>query len=302
MTFLLDGSLDAPVEILHVFLLGILAQVIASWEAFNISLLNISSIQLQYLVQHFSSLVGKEFKIILQTAPFFLYQFMNDSQKNLWISLGQLSAYLFQTTIHNMSKSLAELRKHIFLYVSITPHTRCVRVKILPATQDSYLIKTTLLHPIPDIFLHHLIKILAQWHLPDSIARFGVSLLSTKHFESFNGVLRNASVHSNWHQTVRDLALSFLNYQAFHLVLSNAQLYNYKTHMAFHASNQVIEILWDNLLIQKSMGYNQLMIFQLQLSDTSQTSFKLCLLNNVLFFMQISPRTPLCQETIEHVD
>lgn len=97
-------------------------------------------------------------------------------------------------------------------------------------------------------------------HLPDSIAWFGVSLLSTKKFESFNGVLRNASVHSNWHQTGRDLALSFLNYQALHFVLSNAQLYNYKTHMAFHASNQVTEIFWDNFLIQKSMGYNQLMV------------------------------------------
>ncbi|KAA1068127.1 hypothetical protein PGTUg99_019411 [Puccinia graminis f. sp. tritici] len=242
-----DGCLDTPVEILHVFLLGIvkymtrdfmkslkvkeLAQVLASWDALNVKGLNVPSIPAKYLVEHFSSLVGKDFKIILQTAPFVLYQFMNDSQRNHWISLGQLATYVFQTRITNMPQYLADLRKHI------------------------------------DIFLCHSINMSAQWvnkpkfhmlkHLPESIECFGPApLFATEKFESFNSVLRNASVHSNRHRPGRDLGLSFLNFQALRLVASNAQLCNHKTGMTFHASSGVTNMFRSNPLIQKSMGYN----------------------------------------------
>jgi hypothetical protein len=74
-----------------------LEQLEAAWQAFNIDSLNISSIQANYLVHHYSSLVGKDFKIVLQAAPFFFYQFMNKKRCKLWIALGQLSTYVFQT-------------------------------------------------------------------------------------------------------------------------------------------------------------------------------------------------------------
>ncbi|KAA1138282.1 hypothetical protein PGTUg99_028945 [Puccinia graminis f. sp. tritici] len=185
-----DGCRDTPVEILHVFLLGIvkyvtcdfmkslkvkqLDRLLASWQLFNINTLNISSIQAKYLVEHFSSLVGKDFKIVLQTAPFVLYQFMDDAQRRLWIALGQLATYIFQTRITNMQQYLDELRKHI------------------------------------DIFFWHAIHTNVQWvnkpkfhmlkHLVEAIARFGPAcLFATEKFESFNSVLRHASVHSNRH-------------------------------------------------------------------------------------------------------
>ncbi|KAA1065386.1 hypothetical protein PGTUg99_013736 [Puccinia graminis f. sp. tritici] len=246
-----DGCRDTPVEILHVFLLGIvkyvtrdfmkslkvkqLDRLLASWQSFNINALNISSIQAKYLVEHFSSLVGKDFKIVLQTAPFVLYQFMDDAQRRLWIALGQLATYIFQTRITNMQQYLDELRKHI------------------------------------DIFLWHAIHTNAQWvnkpkfhmlkHLVEAIARFGPAcLFATEKFESFNSVLRHASVHSNRHRPGRDLGVSFLNFHALRLVVSNAQLVNHKTGLAFHASSEVTNLFKSNPIIQKSMGYNHSLV------------------------------------------
>ncbi|KAA1125883.1 hypothetical protein PGTUg99_014867 [Puccinia graminis f. sp. tritici] len=245
-----DGCQDTPVEILHVFLLGIvkymtrdfmkslkvkeLEQVLASWQSFNIDSLNISSIQSKYLVEHFSSLVGKDFKIIIQTAPFVMYPFMSEPQRQHWISLGQLATYIFETRITNMKRYLVELRNQI------------------------------------DIFMWHSINMNAQWvnkpkfhmlqHLPESIERFGPAcLFATEKFESFNSILRNASVHSNRHRPGRDLGLSFLNFHALRLVVSKAQLKNHTTGMSFHASDEVTK-LFQNPLIQKSMGYNPMLV------------------------------------------
>ncbi|OAV89007.1 hypothetical protein PTTG_12447 [Puccinia triticina 1-1 BBBD Race 1] len=246
-----DGCLDTPVEILHVFLLGIvkyltrdfikglkvkqLARIVASWDAINVDSLNITSIQAQYLVKHVSLLVGKDFKIVLQTAPFVLYQFMTDAQRALWISLGQLATYIFETHILHMKQYLADLRKHI------------------------------------DIFMWNLINTTAQWvnkpkfhmlmHLPESIEQFGPpTTFATEKFESFNSILRNASVHSNRHRPGRDLALSFLNFHALRLVVSNARLFNHHTRLEFYASNKVTDIFRTNPIIQKSMGYNHLLV------------------------------------------
>ncbi|OAV96922.1 hypothetical protein PTTG_08102 [Puccinia triticina 1-1 BBBD Race 1] len=246
-----DGCKDTPVEILHVFLLGIvkymtrnflkalkppqLARFMASWEAFDIKSLNISSIQSKYWMSHYKSLVGKDFKIIIQTAPFVLFQFMTNAQHSLWGSLCTLATLIFKTHIANMLEYLTELRKHI------------------------------------RIFLWHSIHTTAQWinrpklhmllHLPESIERFGPpSLFSTENFESFNSLLRNASVHSNRLQPGRDIGLRFLDFQALRSITSRARLENHETHTQFYAADEVTAIFSQNSLIQMSMGYNNLLM------------------------------------------
>jgi hypothetical protein len=205
--------------------------VLASWAAVDVTSLNIPLIQGKYLVDHFDSLIGKDFKIIVQTAPFVLYQFMNDKQRNMWIALGQLASYIFQTRIHNMQQYLAELRWSI------------------------------------NNFLFHVISHSAQWvnkpkfhalkHYPESIERLGsATLFATEKFESFNSILCTALVHSNRLQPGRDLGLNFLNFQALQMLLSNAGLYNHQLNVPFQAFNSVTHLFRDNCLIQKSMGYN----------------------------------------------
>jgi hypothetical protein len=90
-----DGCLDTPVEILHVFLLGVvkyltrdfmkglkachLERLMASWESFNKNSLNIDTINSVNMAKHHGSFVGKHFRIVLQAVPFIFYQFMTES-------------------------------------------------------------------------------------------------------------------------------------------------------------------------------------------------------------------------------
>ena len=94
-----DGGQDAPIEILHVFLLGIvkylwkdfmshlkenqLRELVARWAAFNSEGLHIPPIQPRYMVVHYASLIGKEYRLVLQAAPFVLFPLMTNEQKEV---------------------------------------------------------------------------------------------------------------------------------------------------------------------------------------------------------------------------
>ena len=208
-----------------------LPQLIASWESFNTDSLDLAQLSGKYFVKHFKSLVGKHFKMVIQMVPFVFYQFMDDQQRELWNSLCHLAPYVFQTSIHNMEEYLEELNQKI------------------------------------DIFLHHVIKMSARWvnkpkfhmlvHLPQSIRRFGpASLFATEKFESFNSILRKASVHSNRHCPGRDLAVTFANYESIQAVLSGATLYDHKFKCYFEPSSSITDMS-KLAIIQQSLGYKE---------------------------------------------
>ncbi|KAI8461625.1 hypothetical protein BY996DRAFT_6429319 [Phakopsora pachyrhizi] len=184
-----DGHKDMPVEVLHVVLLGILKylyqdligglsaskkeELIARLQSCDTSNLNIQPIKAKYLVQHYLSLVGKDFMVLIQAAPFVFFPLIEDSKRKIWISLCHL--YL--------TKYMADLDYF---------------------AQD---------------FLLKLISTNAQWvnkpkfhmliHLSQSIARFGpTSLFATEKYESYNGVVQQASIHSNRQSPSHDIATS----------------------------------------------------------------------------------------------
>ncbi|KAI7938826.1 hypothetical protein MJO28_014405 [Puccinia striiformis f. sp. tritici] len=243
-----DTVRDTPVEVLHVFLLGPVkylfqdfmkglddgqkAELLALWISFNTDSLNIPSIRPTSMVQYSSSLVGKDFRIILQAAPFIFFQFMTPSQINIWSSLCHLGSLIFQTHIENMETYILELRNHI------------------------------------DIFLKYIIQDSAQWvnkakfhmllHLPESILRYGpASLFATEKFESYNGILRNASIHSNRQSPGQDIAITFSNYHTFRQIISGGFFFDKKQKKYIQASNKVTCIFTQNPLIQQMLGYNQ---------------------------------------------
>jgi hypothetical protein len=212
-----DGTIDTPVEILHVFLLGIvkylvtdfmskqqpttLAEIEARWSSFNTDTLNTPAIQPRYMIQHYRSFVGKDYCIVLQAAPFVFFPFMNKLQKELWISLCYVGSLIFQTRIPELNQYLEELNI---------------------ATRS---------------LMYYLAKMNARWvnkpkihmllHLPESIRQFGPPcLFATEKFESYNGVLCTSSVHSNRLSPERDLAISFANYQTLRLLLSGAYIFD----------------------------------------------------------------------------
>jgi hypothetical protein len=202
-------------------------------ESFNISSLNLSVLQPTYLITHTKSLVGKEFKIFLQAAPFVLFPFLTADKRDLWYSLSILSTYVFQTHISNMDNFKSNLNNHI------------------------------------SHFIHHAIKSTAQWinkpkfhmltHLAASIRRFGpATLFATEKFELYNGILRNASTHSNRLAPGRDIATKFFNFHALRSILSGGLTYNSKTQTFEKSSPQIQNVFLNTPLIQTSMGYNQL--------------------------------------------
>ncbi|KAA1114601.1 hypothetical protein PGT21_014993 [Puccinia graminis f. sp. tritici] len=242
-----DGVKDTPVEILHVVLLGVVKylardlvagvpqtqryKLIARLESFNCQSLNIDSLKPDYLIQHIKSLVGRDFKIIIQAAPFVFSETMTPDQKEIWFALCKLTPFIFQTKIANEEDYLADITNHIHLLI------------------------------------YHLIKSTAQWvnkpkihmllHLPDSIRRFGPpSLVSTEKFESYNGVLRKASIHSNRMAPGRDLATSFDNYSSIRFLTSGGTIYDPKTSQSRGIGDDVTSIFSGNKIIQQSMGYN----------------------------------------------
>ncbi|KAI8453745.1 hypothetical protein BY996DRAFT_4549537, partial [Phakopsora pachyrhizi] len=120
-----DGHKDTPVEVLHVVLLGILKylyqdligglsaskkeELIARLQSFDTSNLNIQPIKAKYLVQHYSSLVGKDFKVLIQAAPFVFFPLIEDSKRKIWISLCHLCSFIFQTHVKDLTKYMADL-------------------------------------------------------------------------------------------------------------------------------------------------------------------------------------------------
>ncbi|KAI8462096.1 hypothetical protein BY996DRAFT_6408075 [Phakopsora pachyrhizi] len=210
-----DEYQDTPVEILHIVLLGILKylyqdlidnlsldkkeELIARLQSFDTNNLNIPPLKAKYHVQHYSSLVGKDFKVLIQAAQFVFFPFIQESKHKMWTSLSHLCSIVFQTHIINLESYLSKLKYY---------------------TKD---------------FLIKLISTNAQWvnkpkfhislHLTHSIMNFGpASLFATEKFESYNGVVRQASIHSNCQNPSHDIANSFLIYSALRYCFSGGIL------------------------------------------------------------------------------
>ncbi|CAH7687121.1 hypothetical protein PPACK8108_LOCUS21861 [Phakopsora pachyrhizi] len=240
-----DGHKDAPVEVLHVVLLGILKylyrdligglsankkeELIARLQSFDTNNLNIQPIKAKYLIQHYSSLVRKDFKVLIQAAPFVFFPLIEESKRKIWTSICHLCSFILQTHIRDLKKYTA---------------------KINYFTQD---------------FLLKLISASAQWvnkpkfhmliHLSQSIARFGpASLFATEKFESYNGVVCQASIHSNSQSPSRDIANTFLNYSAIRYCLSGGYLQTESSRSNISSSYQVKNLLQNTPSIQNLLG------------------------------------------------
>ncbi|KAI9601743.1 hypothetical protein KEM48_000846 [Puccinia striiformis f. sp. tritici PST-130] len=248
-----DGACDTPVESLHVILLGVVKYMVNHFmqdrtateltkmegylHSFNTGGLNIPPIQAHYMIKHWGSFVGKDFRTILQVAPFVFFPFMDAQQKEIWIPLCHLGSLVFQTNIPVMDSYLLELSATI------------------------------------KIFTHNILQMSARWsnkpkfhmilHLEESIRRFGpASLFATEKFESFNGILRTEAIHSNRQSPGHDIALSFLDHHVNRLLFSQAYLRDHDAQEYFQASSFVTNVFSENPLMQKAMGYNAASLHQ----------------------------------------
>ncbi|KAH9818447.1 hypothetical protein DFH28DRAFT_1152318 [Melampsora americana] len=243
-----DGHRDTPVEILHVVLLGVAKYLLRNrmqrcsakekneiwgrWRSFNISGLNVPPIQPTTMINHLLSLTGKDFRVVLQAAPFiFFHCEMSPEEREAWLTLTHLAPYVFQTEITDVEKYIKDLERHI------------------------------------EMFLKAILQLSAQWcnkpkfhmlvHLSSSICRFvPPSLFATENFEGYNGNTQNHSIHSNHRSPGRDIANSSNNHRLTRSITSGAPMYDKVLKSYVRASKKVTDIFKTNKLFQKSMGYN----------------------------------------------
>ncbi|OAV99886.1 hypothetical protein PTTG_25088 [Puccinia triticina 1-1 BBBD Race 1] len=132
-----DGCRDTPVEVLHVFLLGAMKYMVqgfmrnlwpsekpliqAQYWSFDIDGLNIPSMQADYFTRHFTNFIGKDFRIVVQAAPFVLFEYMDEEEVELWAALCKLAPLIFQTHIEDMALFQDQLSQHIcqFLFLLV---------------------------------------------------------------------------------------------------------------------------------------------------------------------------------------
>ncbi|TEB36454.1 hypothetical protein FA13DRAFT_1600926, partial [Coprinellus micaceus] len=199
----LDAHQDTPVEILHVVLLGMvkyfwrdvikhqlkdkapakqkLATRLSSFEPDG---LGISRLRGDTLTQYAGSLVGRDFRAVVQAAPFVLKGMVSEPCYDTWVCLSKLVPLIWQPEIANIDVYLATLSNEIKQFLLLTARWT-----------GRWFNKPK---------FHILV------HLPEHVRRFGPAILfATESFESFNAIIRAKSIHSNRQAPSRDIAVAF---------------------------------------------------------------------------------------------
>ncbi|KAF5367924.1 hypothetical protein D9758_004368 [Tetrapyrgos nigripes] len=121
----LDPHRDTPVEILHVILLGFVkyfwrdaiarldneqkAILTTRLSCFNVDGLELSPLAGITLVKYAGSLVGRDFRIVAQAAPFVLYDLVPAECFSAWRALSQLIPLVWQPVIEDMESYLVAM-------------------------------------------------------------------------------------------------------------------------------------------------------------------------------------------------
>ncbi|EUC62448.1 hypothetical protein RSOL_420510, partial [Rhizoctonia solani AG-3 Rhs1AP] len=194
---------DTPTEILHTILLGVvkyfwgqtvfvltkthqMSTLETRLGSLSLSGLNINSISERYMCQYTGSLVGKHFKNLAQLMPFACYDLVEPNLLEAWLLLGRLTVLLWFTEIDDIDVYIAEIQ--VIINDFLLAAARCSPSIIVLKPKFHFLV-----------------------HLPMYIQRFGPAILfSTERFESFHGVFRAGSVHSNRRAPSRDIAEYFV--------------------------------------------------------------------------------------------
>ncbi|KAI0054541.1 hypothetical protein BV25DRAFT_1922595 [Artomyces pyxidatus] len=209
----LDPHRDTPVEALHTILLGIvkylwaltctriaadkrLDELQSRLQSVNVRGLNIPPIRASYLVQYRGSLIGRQFKQLVQVMMYACHDLVPKEYTQAWLAAGNMTARLWYPEIENMKTYIDNLEKEIANFLDAMAVVDPERIIVKP-------------------------KFHISTHMVEDIPRFGPSLLfSTEMFESYNAVFRYCSILSNHHAPSRDIAINFAGLYRFKHIAS----------------------------------------------------------------------------------
>ncbi|KAJ6558925.1 hypothetical protein B0H10DRAFT_2240688 [Mycena sp. CBHHK59/15] len=202
-----DPAKDTPIEILHTILLGVVKYVWhithTAWspeekqiyavhlQATNVDGLSIHAIRSAYIMQYAGSLIGRQFKTLVQTNIFHVQSLVSDLKFKAWKAVGELSALLWVPEIGNLVEYQKDLKVAVGnvldICAMIDPSKMITKIK------------------------YHLLV-----HSPYDAALFGPLIgVATEIFESFNGVFRYCSILSNHLAPSQDIALQLGDQEGF---------------------------------------------------------------------------------------
>ncbi|KAJ6607457.1 hypothetical protein B0H10DRAFT_1818102, partial [Mycena sp. CBHHK59/15] len=131
-----DPHQDTPVEILHIGLLAFVKYfwrdavariknsdtdiLIARFSSFNVSGLGISALSGPTLVTYSDSLAGRDFRAIVQAAPFDLQRLLPEANLRAWAALRAVVTLVWQPHINDLNKYIVNLEKAIDRFLDCT--------------------------------------------------------------------------------------------------------------------------------------------------------------------------------------
>ncbi|KAJ6548053.1 hypothetical protein B0H10DRAFT_1969390 [Mycena sp. CBHHK59/15] len=182
-----DPAVDTPVELLHTILLGAVKYLWhISHTPWSAEKKKTYSIRLQATeLMYAGSLIGQQFKTIIQTAVFHLHDLVTEDQFTAWKAVGELSALLWVPEIRDLSRYRNDLEIAVAnvldAVAQIDPSKIMTKIK------------------------YHLLT-----HIDfDAIQLGPLIAMATEIFESFNAVFRYCSIYSNHLAPSRDIAIQF---------------------------------------------------------------------------------------------
>lgn len=221
-----DPTTDTPIEILHTILLGIVKYAWhpthTSWnstqkqqyalrlQATNTDGLNIHAIRANYIMQYTNSLIGRQFKTVIQTAVFHVYDLVGPFEFRIWKSVCDLAALVWFPEIFNLTE-------YIVCGFICYPMSHCM---ILTMMQGDLKIAVG---NVLDVFseqdpskITKKIKLHLLNHMDEDVKCFGPLVgVCMEVFECFNGIFRQCSILSNHISPSRDIAYQLADQEGF---------------------------------------------------------------------------------------